>query len=359
MKIFVSTGEVSGDLHISYIINAIQKQDNNIKFIGVCGDHCRKLGVEVIQDINDLAIMGFTEVIKKYSFLKKKAYEYLRIIKEEDIEKVILVDYGGFNLKFLELLKKEVPHVKTYYYIPPKLWIWGKNRLKKLILSDEIMVIFPWEVDFYKKNNVDVIYYGNPFIEKYKFLNRTEEYILLLPGSREQEVKRLFPVMEKVIKEKKNENFLLKLSSKEHAKWLGEKYGKYTNLRVVVEESLEKLVEQSKIAICASGTVTLELAIMGIPAIVVYITGKINAFIGRHVLKLGFVSLPNLTLNREVYPELLQEDCNSELILKKMESILNNREEKKTMKINLEEVRGKLKINNEDIIGSYGNFILK
>lgn len=359
MKIFISTGEVSGDLHISYIVKSIQNQNNNIKFIGVCGKYCRELGVEVIQDIKDLAIMGFTGVIKKYRFLKKKAYEYLEIIKKENIEKVILVDYGGFNLKFLELLKKEVPHAKVYYYIPPKLWIWGKNRIKKLVLADEIMVIFPWEVEFYKKNNVNVTYYGNPFIEKYKFLNRTDEYILLLPGSREQEIKSLFPVMEGVIKEKKNEKFLLKLSSEEHKKWLGEKYIGYSNLKVVIEESLEKLVEQSKIAICASGTVTLELAIMGIPAIVIYITGKINAFIGRHILKLGFISLPNLTVNHEVYPELLQEDCKSELILKKMEDILNNKQEKEVMKRNLEEVRGKLKINNEDIIGSYANFILK
>jgi len=359
MKFFISTGEVSGDLHISYIINAIQKKDGSSQFIGVAGEHCRKLGVNIIQDIKDLAIIGFTGVIKKYSFLKKRAYEYLEIIKSENIEKVILVDYGGFNLSFLELLKKEVPHVKIYYYIPPKLWIWGKKRIKKLIKADKIMVIFPWEVDFYEENNVKVTYFGNPFIEKYNFLERTNEYVLLLPGSREQEIKSLFPVMEEIIKEKSNEKFLLKLSSQEHVKWLGEGIEKHDNLEIVIEDSLDSLVKKSKIAICASGTVTLELAIMGIPAIVIYITGKINAFIGRHILKIGFVALPNLTIDREVYPELLQEECRADLIVKKMDEILTNSNIKAKMYEEIIEVRQRLKINNDHIIESYADFILK
>ena len=167
MKFFVSTGEVSGDLHLSYLVKAIHQENKNIKFYGVAGEHSKVQGVEVIQDITELAIMGFTEIIKKYSFLKKKANEYIEFIKKEKIDKVILVDYGGFNLKFLELLKKEVPEVEVFYYIPPKLWIWGKGRIKKLVKADHIMVIFPWEVDFYKKEGVKVIYFGNPFVDKY------------------------------------------------------------------------------------------------------------------------------------------------------------------------------------------------
>ena len=359
MKFFVSTGEVSGDLHISYIIKAIQSMESSSQFVGVAGDHCKKLGVNIIQDIKDLSIIGFTGAIKKYRFLKKKAYEYLEIIKSENIEKVILVDYGGFNLSFLELLKKEVPQVKLYYYIPPKLWIWGKKRIKKLVKSDEIMVIFPWEVDFYKKNNVKVTYFGNPFIEKYNFLERTNEHILLLPGSREQEVKSLFPVMKEIIENKENEKFLLKLSSKDHLKWLGDDIEQYKNLKILVSDSLESLVEKSKIAICASGTVTLELAIMGIPAIVIYKTGKINAFIGRHILKIGFVALPNLTINREVYPELLQEKCRAELIIDSMDKILSNDNIKTKMNNDIIAVREKLKINNNHVIESYAGFILK
>ena len=132
MKFFVSTGEVSGDLHLSYLVEEIKKKYKDVEFYGVAGQHSKRVGVNIIQDIDELAIMGFTEVLKKYSFLKKKANEYIEFIKKENIKKVILVDYGGFNLKFLELLKEEIEDVEVFYYIPPKLWIWGEKRIVKL-----------------------------------------------------------------------------------------------------------------------------------------------------------------------------------------------------------------------------------
>ena len=154
MKFFVSTGEASGDLHLSYLVKSVKARYKDVDFVGVAGEKSQKEGVEILQDINELAIMGFTEVLKKYKFLKQKAYEYLQYIKDNQIKNVILVDYGGFNVKFLELLKNEIKDIKIFYYIPPKVWIWGEKRVEKLRLADYIMVIFPWEVDFYKKHNI-------------------------------------------------------------------------------------------------------------------------------------------------------------------------------------------------------------
>ncbi|MGL4567076.1 MAG: lipid-A-disaccharide synthase, partial [Fusobacteriaceae bacterium] len=267
-KFFISTGEVSGDLHLSYIVKSISKLNNRCKFYGVAGKHSREAGVKIIQDIDELAIMGFVEVLKKYSFLKKKAREYVDFIKKEHINKVILVDYGGFNLKFMELLKKEAPKVKIYYYIPPKLWVWGEKRIEKLKLADHIIVIFPWEVEFYKKHAVDVVYYGNPFYEKYSYQQKIGESILLLPGSRKQEIESIFPIMEKYIETRSDKTFILKLSNKDHLKWIESDLKKYKNLRVEVEGSLKNCVKKSEVAIATSGTVTLELALMGIPTVV-------------------------------------------------------------------------------------------
>lgn len=355
MKFFVSTGEMSGDLHLSYLVKAMLQEDKSIKFYGVAGEHSKAQGVEIIQDITELAIMGFTEIIKKYNFLKKKANEYIEFIKKENIDKVILVDYGGFNLKFLELLKKEVPQVEVFYYIPPKLWIWGKGRIKKLVKADHIMVIFPWEVDFYKKEGVKVTYFGNPFVDKYSVVERTGNKILLLPGSRKQEIKALSPIMIELIKNKKDEQFLLKLSSREHLKWIDEDLEKYSNLEVKYEEtSLVECVKECKNAVAASGTVTLELALLGIPVVVIYKTGVINAFIARHILKLGFVSLPNLTLNREVYPELLQERCN----VKEIEKYLEHFEDSKE-KVARDIAMVRERLSGKDIIKSYGEFLIK
>ena len=352
MKFFVSTGEVSGDLHLSYLVNSIKKKYSDAQFYGVAGEHCRKAGVQIVQDISELAIMGFTEIIRKYSFLKKKASEYVEFIKKENIKKVILVDYGGFNLKFMELLKNEIPDIEIFYYIPPKLWVWGEKRIKKLKLADHIMVIFPWEVEFYKKHGVEAIYFGNPFVERYEVIKRTGDSILLLPGSRKQEITSLMPVLLELARNNPDESFILKLSSKEHLKWTGEIDCK--NISVETECSLPQCVERCKAAVAASGTVTLELALMGIPTVVIYKTGFINAFIAKYILKIGFVSLPNLTLNREVYPELLQDRCNVQEIEKAIKHFEDNKEKTEE---NILEVRKEL--SGKNIVESYGDFLMK
>ncbi|MGL5356806.1 MAG: lipid-A-disaccharide synthase [Cetobacterium sp.] len=354
MKIFVSTGEVSGDLHLSYLVKEAKELDSKVQFYGVAGKHSKSAGVNIIQDIDELAIMGFTEAIKKYSYLKNKAKEYLEFIKKEEIKRVIMVDYGGFNLKFLQMLKNEIEDIEVFFYIPPKLWIWGEKRITKLKLADHIMVIFPWEVDFYKKHNVKVEYYGNPFTERYKKIDRVENKILLLPGSRKQEIKSLIPDFLKIVDMNKNESYLLKLSSKEHLKWIDEDLTKYKNLEINYELSLSAAVAQSKIAVAASGTVTLELALMGIPTVVVYKTNPINYFIAKHILKVGFVSLPNLTLNEEVFPELLQDRCNANEIEKSMSMLLKNL---KFVNKNIERIREKL--SGVDITKKYAEFLLK
>lgn len=353
MKIFVSTGEVSGDLHLSYLIKNILKIDNSVEFYGVVGEHSKKLGVESLYDVKDLAIMGFFEALKKYNFLKKKASEYLEFILKNNIEKVILVDYGGFNLAFLKLLKKFAPNVEVFYYIPPKLWIWGKKRIKTLRLADHILVIFPWEVEFYKKFGIDAIYFGNPFSEKYSVISERQENILLLPGSRKQEIKSLLPVMLSVVENQKDRNFLLKLPDEETFKWVEDDLTKYKNLRIE-KENLEEAVKKSSISIAASGTVTLELSLMGIPTIVLYKTSALNAFIARKILKVGLVSLPNLTLNKEVYPELLQEKCNRDEIIKNIMILEKNKD---LYKKDLDNVREKL--SGENIVLNYGKYILE
>lgn len=236
MKFFVSTGEASGDLHLSYLVKSVKARYKDVDFVGVAGEKSQKEGVEILQDINELAIMGFTEVLKKYKFLKQKAYEYLQYIKDNQIKNVILVDYGGFNVKFLELLKNEIKDIKIFYYIPPKVWIWGEKRVEKLRLADYIMVIFPWEVDFYKKHNINAIYFGNPFTDFYKKVERTGNKILLLPGSRRQEIKAMLPVFEEIVNDLKEDKFILKLNSTQDLKYT-ENFKKYDNVEIIIDKN--------------------------------------------------------------------------------------------------------------------------
>lgn len=352
MKFFVSSGEASGDLHLSYLVKSIKSRYQDVEFFGVAGEKSQKEGVNIIQNIDELAIMGFTEILSKYKFLKEKAQDYINFIKENDIKNIILIDYGGFNLKFLEILKREVSDTKVYYYIPPKLWIWGEKRITKLKLADYIMVIFPWEVDFYKKHNVNVIYFGNPFSDIYKKNEERGEYILLLPGSRKQEIKSMLPVFLEVVQKLKNEKFILKLNSENDLVYT-EEISKYTNVSIEIEKKLTDITKKCKQAIATSGTVTLELALLSLPTIVVYKTSFLNYFIAKYILKVGYISLPNLILNDEVFPELVQKKCNADEIIKNIEFIQKNISF--TFK-KIEEMRKK--IAGKSVIDSYADFLI-
>lgn len=351
---FVSVGEASGDLHLSYLVENILSIDPESKFFGVVGEKSIKAGVKPIDTIDSIAIMGFIEAIKKYKYLKKKSQEYIDFIKKEKINKVILVDYGGFNLRLLKLIKKEAPKVEVFYYIPPKVWIWGEKRVETLRLANHIVVIFPWEVEFYKKHGINAVYFGNPLSEKYLKVEREDSKILLLPGSRRQEVEKMIPTMLEVVKEMPTINFLLKLAKAEDKNWIKEDLSLYSNLKLKTESSLTELVKKSEMAIATSGTVTLELALLGISTVVVYKSSALNVFIARHILKVGYISLPNLVLDKEVFPELIQEQYNVENIRKNIEMLKLN---KKTIELDMREMRAKLSGN--DILKNYSKYFLK
>ncbi len=324
-KVFVSCGEMSGDLHLSYIIDAIKSKSNNIEFHGVVGDKSISAGAVQLNHINDNDVMGFYEALKKINYFKKKINEYINYIIANNIKTVIFVDYGGFNLQFFKKLKKRIPEIYTIYYIPPKVWAWGKKRINKLKEFDEVIVIFPFEKDFFDKENVEVKYFGNPFVDKYKFSSRLGDKILLLPGSRKQEIMASLPIFFELIKEIKNEKFILKLASIEHKNYLSEEWLKPDNLEISMD-SYENIRDQIKYGISTSGTVTFELALMGLPQIVVYKTSRINAFIARKIVKITYISLTNLCANEKIFPELLQENFNKENIITEMGKMEINKE---------------------------------
>lgn len=353
MKFFVSSGEASGDLHLSYLVRSIKIRYKNVKFYGVAGEKSKKEGVEILQNIDELAIMGFTEILKKYKFLKQKAQEYIEFIKRNNIKNVILIDYGGFNLKFLEMLKKEIEDIKVFYYIPPKIWIWGEKRIHKLKLADYIMVIFPWEVEFYKKHGVNAIYFGNPFSDIYKKNDKSGKKILLLPGSRKQEILSMLPVFSELIKKLENKKFILKLNSHNDLIYVKE-IENFKNIEIIIDEKLENISKNCELSVATSGTVTLELALLNLPTIVVYKTSFINYFIAKYILKVGYISLPNLIAESEIFPELIQKNCNATNIIKNIEFIQDN---KNNIFSKIEEMRKK--IAGESVIDSYADFLME
>ena len=359
-KIFVSCGEMSGDLHLSYIIEEMKKQDPNLEFYGVVGDNSINAGAIKINHIKDNDIMGFVEALKKYKYFKQKAEEYLDYIRENDIKTVIFVDFGGFNLRFFELIKKNLPDVRTIYYIPPKVWAWGKKRIKKLMKFDDVIVIFPFEKEYFdskqKETGMEVKYFGNPLVDKYVFSNKLGNKILLLPGSRRQEITKFFPEIIKLVKseEMKNEKFIVKFADKSHLKYIEEiDLSKIENLEISFD-SISELRDRCKYAIATSGTVTFEVSLTGLPVIVVYKTSSINAFIARKILKIKYISLTNLNAKEEVFSELLQEDFTVEKLLEECKKMEKNKE--KTV-VRLEKEREKL--GNSGVLPKVAEYLIK
>ena len=373
-KIFISCGEMSGDLHASYIVEEMRKKNKNTEFFGVVGDKSIKAGVKAINHIKNNDIMGFVEALKKYRYFTKKAGEYLEFIRKNGIETVIFVDFGGFNLKFFELLKKkiqekELQDLKMIYYIPPKVWAWGKKRIEKLKKFDDVIVIFPFEKEYYdnrlkkdESKGLKVEYFGNPFVDKYEFSDELGEKILLLPGSRRQEIEKFLPVIIEVIKNErvKNEKFLMKLASKEHLKYIESfekehkiNVSKIPNLEITFDE-IKKIRKDCKFAIATSGTVTFEISLMGLPVIVVYKTSRINAFIARNIVKIKYITLTNLNANKEIFKELLQEDFSVEKLLEEIEIMEKNKE-----KIVLELKNERKKLGNSGVLEKIANYLLK
>lgn len=324
-KFFVSCGEMSGDLHLSYIIKGLKKLDSSMEFYGMAGDKSASEGAVLVQHIKDNDIMGFAEAVKKYRYFKKKAGEYIDFIKKNNIKNIIFVDYGGFNLRFFEMLKKEIKDIKTFYYIPPKVWAWGEKRIEKLRKVDEVIVIFPWEKEYFDKKNMNSSYFGNPFIDKYEFSEKYGEKILLLPGSRKQEISKMLPVMLDFVKKRKDEKFILRLADESHMSYVPFNSSEYPNLEISFLR-LEDIRNDLRMAVATSGTVTFEMALMGLPVIVGYKTSPLNVFIARNILKIAYISLTNIGAGKEVLPELIQKDFNVENIEKKVDYIDNSKE---------------------------------
>lgn len=353
IKYFISTGEVSGEMHAAYIVQEIKKNNENIEIYASGGEKLRKAGAEIVEDIENIAVMGLTEVVGKIYYLKKKADEYINMINEKKIENVILVDYGGFNLYFLKRLKKETPKVKVFYYIPPKLWAWGKGRLKSLKLADSIIVIFPWEREFYKKNNVDAVYFGNPLVDVIKKIEKSGNNILMLPGSRNNEIKSLMPIFVSLADKNPDKKFLIKCATEKQRETIRKYIINNKNISIMDRGiTLQAAAELSKAAVAASGTVTLELALLGIPTVVCYKFSVVTEFIAKIFLKIKYISLPNIILDKPLFAELLQKNLSLENLQIEIDKALEINTDK-----DFRDIRDKL--GGENIIGKYAEYILK
>ena len=329
--IYLIAGEPSGDLHGSHLIKEIKKQSANevFKFRGLGGPLMEKEGLSCLSPFERLSVMGFVEVLREIFFFLKLKKEIVKDVIELKPDKIILIDYPGFNLSVAKEIKKQL-NIKIYYYISPQLWAWKEKRIKKIKqYVDEMIVIFPFEVPWYKSRHfANVQYFGHPLIELCPKTenNRNKDIITigLFPGSRKQEIKKHLPVLNETIShfeklfyddgefKKKKLNFLVGVVDKSSI--VKKDFALSDKSEIIFKKGSLEAYKKCNVCIVASGTATLECTITKTPMIVIYKTSFLSWWITKKFINVKFASIVNLIAGKQIVPEFLQNECKPQLM---------------------------------------------
>ncbi len=329
-KIYLIAGEASGDLHGSNLMQTLIEEEGNIEFRFWGGDKMQKIGGDLVKHINELAFMGFIEVLMNLRTILKNISFCKKDIEAFQPDALILIDYPGFNLRIAEWAKSK--GIKVYYYISPQVWAWKQNRVHKIKkVVDRMFVILPFEKEFYKKFNYDTKYVGHPLldeIKKYKFDNKrfriennldNRKIIAVLPGSRKQEVSKKLPMMLKALEGFNDIQIIIAGAPTLSPEF----YKKYMNASIpILFGKTYELLSASELAVVTSGTATLETALLKTPEVVCYKGAKISYMIAKRLVKIDYISLVNLIMGKEIVKELIQDECTPETIKQEVKRLL-------------------------------------
>ncbi len=338
MKYYIIAGEASGDLHGSNLIKEIKKLDASANIRCWGGDKMQEAGGELVKHYRELAFMGFTEVVMNLRTIFKNLAFCKQDILQYKPDAIILIDYPGFNLRIAKWAKQQ--GFKVIYYISPQVWAWKENRVKSMKLCiDKMLVILPFEKNYFKdKWNWEVEYVGHPLVEviqRHKTQGTSQQLsdkpvIALLPGSRKQEILKKLPVMLEVSKSFPSYQFIVAKAPGVDETFYDELLKNYSNVSYVANKTYDLLM-QSKAALVTSGTATLETALFGVPEVVCYKGSYLSYQIGRRLVKVKYISLVNLIMDKLVVKELIQNDLTVENLKKELEELLTDNKRKEQL----------------------------
>lgn len=322
MKYYLVAGEASGDLHGANLMKALKEKDPKVEFRFYGGDKMLAEGGELVKHYAEMAFMGFIEVVINLRTISKNLAACKTDIAAWQPDVLVLIDFPGFNLRIAEFGKSK--GILVCYYISPKVWAWNQKRVLKIKrIVDHLFCILPFEVDFYKGWGMEVDYVGNPLLDaiaeftpdaNFRQMHHISDkkIIALLPGSRRQEISRLLPDMVAVAEKWPGYEFVVAGAPSFNADYYSQ-YLKKTKLKLVFDATYD-LLTNAHAAIVASGTATLETALFDVPQVVVYKGAPVSIAIARMLVKIKFISLVNLIMNKLVVKELIQQDCNPQRI---------------------------------------------
>jgi len=352
--IMITAGEASGDLHGGNLVRALTKKDDAIFFCGVGGDRMRSAGVRTLVDYSELAVMGVTEVISRLPAIFKALATIKRALKSLRPELVILIDFADFNLKVAAAAKKL--GIPVLYYITPKVWAWRQNRAEKIKrLTDRLAVILPFEEDFFRSKGIHATFIGHPLLDvHYGDSGDTSgrlsgnRVIGLLPGSRRSEITKHLPVLmdsASIMSEKNSQlRFLVSVAPSADTTFMNGMLKAHKNPGIfeLVDGGVDRIFRKADFLVAASGTVTLEAALYGVPMVIIYKMAPLSYWLARKLVKVDYAGLANLIAGKEVVPELLQHDATPENIADVVTGFLENDQKIMEMKKNLQGIREKL-----------------
>lgn len=348
-KILISAGEESGDLYASILVKEIKKCRKNIQILAFGGSRVKKAGADLKINLLKIAIIGFWEVLLNVFRIISVLIKAQKIIKMERPDALIVIDFPGFHLWLIKIAR-QFGVKKIIYWITPQVWAWKYDRIKTIKkYCDLCIVAFPFEKKIFEKENIPVKFFGHPVAEiiRSKKNKSNKKNIGIFPGSRNKEIKTFLPVILKacvLIKEKNpNIKFLLFKSKTADKNMLNKYIMKYKDLDIKIFEGDNFNIRGSlTAAIVKSGTVTLENVFLNIPMVVVYKISLISYFIIKTLIKIKFISLPNIIANREIVPELIQSDFTPQKIYEKIDVIINDKKYDDSIRKEYERIQKKI-----------------
>jgi len=338
-KIFVLTGEPSGDKLASKVIAQLKNLRTDIEYLSVGGEYLKALGIQSIYDLKEVTYLGFTRVLLNIFKIKKKINETVDKIIEFKPDILFSVDSPDFTLRVAEKVKKINPNIKTIHFVAPQVWVWREHRVKKLkSFLDHVLLLFPFEKKYFDKENIKSTFTGHPLLENdekskidiSQIIRDHKKIFSIFPGSRQSETDALVPILINFIKmmnEKYKDIFYVFHSTSELNRSIQDKLIKegFKNCGSISDEKIKsQVLKSSRFAVAKSGTISLEVCNAKVPSIIIYKMNIINFLIVKMLVKIKYANIINIAANEEIIPELLQSNCNSKNIFNKVDSFFEN-----------------------------------
>ena len=339
-KIFILTGETSGDKLASKVISKIINARSDIEYLSVGGEHLKALGIKSIYNLNEITYLGFTKVLLNIFKIKKKINNTVKKIIEFNPDILFSVDSPDFTLRVAEKVKKIKPNIRFIHFVSPQIWVWREKRIKKLKpFLDHVLLLFPFEKKFFDKENIKSTFVGHPLLEEHlknkieisQIIKENKKILSIFPGSRLSEITTLTPILFDFIKmmnQKYNDLFFVFHSTFDHLKLIQNLILKegIKNCGAISDEKIKTEILRSSIfAVAKSGTISLEICNANVPSVVIYKMSMINFFIIKMLVKVRFANIINISADQEVIPELLQSKCNAVDIFNTVYELLKNK----------------------------------